>query len=110
MALALGTAGSAVAQDPNGAGLTNLARVGTELARFNKPGALYGYVRDYHGTYFSVADKAGLALVLDGKLSHAEFKHNLQEAVASSALSEAEKQQVLAEQATVHHLLMALDG
>ena len=90
-----------VAQDapaaPAPQDLTSLSRVGTELARLHKAGALYAYLRDYHGAFFSIADKAGLAEALDGKLSIDTFDKRVQKAIAKSRLTDGDKDKVRAE-------------
>lgn len=71
---------TAAAQD-----LSDLDRVGTELLRFQKPGALYAYLRDYQPDLFRVADASGLAEALDGKVAAADFKAKLDAAVKDHA-------------------------
>jgi hypothetical protein len=106
VALAVGAARDAVAQDSP---VANLARVGTELARFNKPGALYGYVRDYQPAYFAIADKAGLADLLDGKIDSATFKTNFATQLAAAKLDPTQSAAITAEETTFSQVATTLE-
>lgn len=86
-----------------------LGRVGTELARFNKPGALYGYLKSYHPKFFAIADAAGLAQALDGKLDATAFDAALKAKIVSAGLTAAELKTVKAELATFSTVLNTLN-
>lgn len=104
-ALALSIARPALAQDA-----ATLQRVGVELARFNKPGAIYGYVRDVHPGFFAAADKAGLADALDGKIAAPAFRTRFRAALPGSGLSAVEKVRAANELGTMDRILSALES
>src|SRR4029077_19312423 len=85
----------------------SLARVGTELARFNKPGALYGYLKSFHPKFFEIADQAGLAEVLDGTLPVADFEKAF--AAKLARLPAKEKTAIRADNKTFTKVLGSMD-
>lgn len=100
---AMGPLRSARAQD-----VTNLQRVGIELAKFNKPGALYAYIRDYHPQLFEVANRLGLAEALDGKVTTAKFIDRIDAALPG--VPEADRATVAQQATTLKGILRVLDG
>ncbi len=86
----------------------SLQRVGTELARFNKPGALYGYLKSNDPAFFKAADEAGLAQVLDGSLSAKDFETAFTTKVGT--LDASEKAAALQVESTFKGVLTTLDA
>jgi hypothetical protein len=99
----LAVAGPSHAQDPS------LGRVGTELARFNKPGALYGYLRSNHPKFFEIADAVNLAGVLDGKVDAKTFDAAFKAALMKANLPAAEANVIKGELATFSNILETLN-
>jgi hypothetical protein len=58
-------------------GVANLERVGTELALFQRPGAILSYVRTFHPELYERARRAGFADALDGRITAAELAKKL---------------------------------
>ena len=105
LAVTLAFAGHARAQDAQA-----LNRVGTELARLNKPGALYAYLKTYYPKFFDVADKADLAAVLDGKVDQATFAKEFAAKLKAAGLSAADAGLVEADLAGFEKVLKTLDS
>ncbi len=86
-----------------------LGRVGTELARFNKPGALYGYLKSNHPKFFAIADAVNLAGVLDGSVDAKTFDAAFKAALMKAGLPAAESKVIKAELATFSNVLETLN-
>jgi hypothetical protein len=84
--------------------------VGTELARLNKPGALYAYLKTYYPKFFAVADKAGLAEVLDGTVDQATFAKAFAVRLGAAGLSGADVVAVNANLPVFLKVVTALDA
>lgn len=103
LVLILAAASAARAQDP-----AALETTGTQIARFNKPGALYGFLRDAAPQFFKVADAGGLAEAIDGSQDAPRFEQRFQQLLASSALSAGDKAKARTQAATAFKLIGTL--
>src|SRR5437764_8430065 len=97
------TAGTVRAQDA-----AAIERTGIQLARFNKPGALYAFLRDQAPSFFAVADGAGLAEAIDGGQDVARFQQRVEQLLRNSNLSAAEKTKAEAEAQAAFKAIQAI--
>ncbi|MEZ0231118.1 MAG: hypothetical protein ACAI25_21055 [Planctomycetota bacterium] len=102
LVLLLAFASVARAQD------ADLLTTGNQIARFNKPGALYGFLRDAAPEFFKVADAGGLAEALDGGQDASRFEARFAQLLAASKLSAADKAKARAQSAIAFGVIETL--